>query len=289
MALNSFDPIFYRSFYRDLAHLTSDDAARHYREFGRNEGRVGAAAALREKFIEGLPNQRPVLEVGPFASPLARGENVKYADVLTTAGLRARAVELKLDPDGCPAIDYPLPTLDLDGIPERFGAVLSCHSIEHQPDLVRHVQAVERLLEPGGSYFLVVPDKRYCFDHFLPETSIADVMTAYVRRRKVHEVGSVIEHWALTTHNDAMRHWDGDHGQPRIRENLDALRYALREYQADPDRYIDVHAWHFTPDGFHELFGLIHKLELTSMRPVSVYDTPAHRQEFCAVLTKPDQ
>jgi len=25
------------------------------------------------------------------------------------------------------------------------------------------------------------------------------------------------------------------------------------------------------------------------MRPVSVYDTPAHRQEFCAVLTKPDQ
>ena len=93
-------------------------------------------------------------------------------------------------------------------------AVFSSHCIEHQPDLVRHLQEVANLLEPDGAYFLLIPNKLYCFDHFIAETSVADVMLAHHLGHRVHTLASVIEHRALTTHNDPSRHWLGDHADP---------------------------------------------------------------------------
>jgi hypothetical protein len=142
------------------------------------------------------------------------------------------------------------------------------------------------LLPDRGQYLLIIPDKRYCFDHFLPETSIADIMTAYTRKHTVHEIGSIIEHWALTTHNDTLRHWKGDHGQPHIATNLEPLRRALREYEANPTGYFDVHAWQFTPQAFCDLIRLLNELRLISLVPVELHNTAWGRNEFCAILEK---
>ena len=265
-----------------------DDAQAQDRAFGSGaaDSRPAARAGLREAFLPRIPDSAPVLEIGPFAGPALKGPHVRYADVLSREGLRERAVANGIDPTGCPEIHYVLSDFDLDKIEDRFATVFSSHCIEHQPDLVRHFQSVERLLTEKGRYFLIIPDKRFCFDHFLPESSIADVMTAYVRRHKVHEVGSVIEHWALTTHNDTARHWQGDHGEARIARSTEELTRALREYEADPTRYIDVHAWQFTPLSLQEIVRLVNALGLTTLRPVEVYSTPAGRNEFCVILEK---
>ncbi|HEY9345863.1 MAG TPA: methyltransferase domain-containing protein [Inquilinus sp.] len=278
------DVRFYQKQPPDLAHLNAQEARHHYASYGIREGRLARPDGVREGFLTLVPTDKPVLEIGPFANPAVRGDNVRYADVLTTGQLRARAIEIGYDPNGCPEIHYPLPTLDLGTISERFAAVISSHNIEHQPDLVRHLQAVERLLRPGGRYFLLVPDKRYCFDHFLPETTIADVMSAYMCRPKVHDIRSVIEHWALTTHNDPARHWDGDHGRPHIETTLEPLKRAISTYESNPEQYVDVHAWQFTPQSFEYLFNLIADLGLTRLRPQVVHPTVHLRNEFCAVL-----
>jgi SAM-dependent methyltransferase len=278
------DPDFYRQKYSDLAHLDAEAARHHYTAYGIREGRLALPAGVREGFVGLVPQDQPVLEIGPFTNPVLRGRNIRYADVLTTGQLRARAVELGLDPSGCPEVHYPLPTLDLGTIPERFTVVIGSHNIEHQPDLIRHLQAVERLLQPDGRYFLLVPDKRYCFDHFLPETSIADVVTAYMRKAKVHDVGSIVEHWALTTHNDSERHWQGDHGVPHIAHTLDQVKRAISTYESDPEQYVDVHAWQFTPDSFGRLIDIIADLGYTRLRPQVVYPTVHGRNEFCAIL-----
>jgi SAM-dependent methyltransferase len=280
------DPEFYCNKYPDLAHYDERDALEHYFAYGIHEGRLANPHGDREGFLTLIPSNEPVLEIGPFSNPVVRGGNVRYVDVLTTDQLRARAVEIGLDPSGCPEIHYPLPTLDLSAIPERFGTIISSHNIEHQPDLVRHLQAVEKILRPDGRYFLLVPDKRYCFDHFLPESNIADVMSAYMRRAKVHDVGSVIKHWALTTHNDPLRHWNGDHGRPNIEHTRESLELAIRECEVNPERYIDVHAWQFTPESFAHLFNLIADLGLTRLRPQAVYPTVRCSVEFCAILGK---
>ena len=280
-----FDARFYRSAYVDLGSFPDDVLLAHFIAHGIDEGRQGCREGTREGFASLLSTGKPVLEIGPFANPILRGPNVRYADALTTEQLRDRAAELGLDPKGCPTISYP--TLDLRTIRDKFHAVLSCHCIEHQPDLVRHLQAVEGLLEPGGSYFLIIPDKRFCFDHFLPASTIADVMTAYARQSKVHDLGKVIEHWAMTTHNDSIRHWNGDHGAPPIMASRDQVRRAIAAHEVRPDAYIDVHAWQFTPRSFRTLVRIIAELGLSRLELTSVYPTVRPRNEFCAVLSLP--
>jgi SAM-dependent methyltransferase len=288
MTLGRIDTKYYKKIHPDLAMLSEAELVDHYRKYGMAEGRLACPEGVREGFIALIPRTGPVLEIGPFASPALSGAHVRYADVLTTDELRSRARALGLNAELCPEINYALPTLDLSAIQEKFAAVISSHCIEHQPDIVRHLQDVERILAPNAWYFVIVPDKRYCFDHFLPESTIADVVSAHFRKACVHDVGSVVEHWALTTHNDSSRHWEGNHGRPNIEATIEPLKQAIAECRANPERYIDVHAWQFTPASFHQVINLIADLGWTSLRPIVAFPTVRPRNEFCAVLGRPE-
>jgi SAM-dependent methyltransferase len=281
-----FDSAFYRGEYRDLARMSGEELVAHYERHGRQEGRRASPAAVRESFVPLAAAAGSVLEIGPFCNPVMKGRNVRYFDVLDQAALQARAVEHKLDPKGCPVIDYVSPSGDLSVIDQQFDAVFSSHCIEHQPDLVEHLRQVERILRPGGAYFLIIPDKRFCFDHFIPETSVAEVLAAHLETRRVHTLRSVIEHRALTTHNDSHAHWSGMHGDAIRADLAAAVRGALAEYENSRGAYIDVHAWQFTPARFRLVTSSLAQLGYTALRPVRVYDTPHLRLEFTAILAR---
>lgn len=202
--------------------------------------------------------------------------------MLSADQLRERAASLGMDPANCPArIDYVGNLADVDA---RFDAVVSAHAIEHQPDLVAHLEQVAAILAPGGRYYAIVPDKRFCFDHFIPESSIATIVAAHRGEQRQHTLRSVIEHVALTTHNDPGRHWCGDHGTPLGPDEAMRVEAALKLYGDGDGGYIDVHAWYFTPASFRTNVELLFRLGLTRMRAIAVYDTPRDRQEFCAIL-----
>ncbi len=234
-----------------------------------------------EDFVRQVPAGGPVLEIGPFVSPRLSGEHVRYFDVMDQAALNARAAR-KGFPRTAPRIHYVSETGDLSCIPGPFQAVFSAHAIEHQPDLVAHLGAVEGLLEPGGRYFLVVPDKRYCMDHFLPCSTVATVIDAHLDPTAGHRARSVIEHRALTTHNSPRRHWRGDHGHPG--PNPERLRAAMAEVKSG--RASDVHAWVFTPESFRTLIEALGGVGLTGLAVEAVHQTPYGRGEFCAVLRR---
>ena len=280
----AFDAGYYRARHPDLALETDGSAASHYAETGRQEGRVASPLAEREGIIDLVRGHGSVLEVGPFCNPLLTGEGVEYLDVLNAEGLRQRAAQHKIDPSRCPPVIHYVGSLEQ--VHRRFDAVISSHSVEHQPDLVRHLEQVARVLEDGGRYYLIIPDKRFCFDHFLPESSIADILAAYREARQVHSLKSVIEHTALLAHNDAARHWRGDHGVRRSDDFPRRIGEALKAFDDSDGGYIDVHAWQFTPESFRAVVETLGALGLTSFDIEEVYDTPRDRQEFCAILTK---
>lgn len=281
-----FDQTFYGSHHVDLQQLT--DLRGHYEAFGIAEGRPTSAACFRETFITYVSPKPSVLEIGPFCNPVVRGPNVRYCDVLDTIGLVERAKRIGYPIIHAPYIDYVSPTGDLSGIKDRFAAAISVHCIEHQPDLVRHLTQVSALLDDGGQYFLVIPDKRYCFDHFLAESTIADVIGAHLEKRTVHSLTSVVEHRALTTHNDTMRHWNGDHAKADHRASIvDRASAAIAEFKAADGNYIDVHAWQFTPDGFEAILRNLYYLQMIDLIVERAYPTPRGRNEFMAVLRKP--
>jgi SAM-dependent methyltransferase len=278
------DPATYRATDPALAGMSDADAITHYRAHGRDRGVVASPIALRENLLAFIDDDCAILEIGPFHSPLKRGPNVEYLDVLDAAQLRERAATKRGNPAGVPDIIHHVG--GLADVESRFDAVLSSHAIEHQPDLVRHLQQVERVLDPGGSYFLIIPDKRYCFDHFIAPSGVADVLQAYEERREVHTLKSVIEHRALTTHNNSLRHWQGDHGDPERARAL-RVRGALDEYAGAAGGYIDVHAWYFTPPTFRSIVKDLRELGLIGLETAGIYDPAFGRNEFCAILRRP--
>jgi hypothetical protein len=110
-----------------------------------------------------------------------------------------------------PHIHYVSSEGDLSVVTEKFSCAFSSHCIEHQPDLIRHLNQVEDLLDRSGKYYLIVPDKRYCFDCVFSETTLDEIEQAHKEKRRRHSVQAIIEHRAYVSHNDPFRHWVGDH------------------------------------------------------------------------------
>ncbi|MFC6792442.1 class I SAM-dependent methyltransferase [Methylobacterium komagatae] len=280
------DLAFYRLVNDDLANFDDKALIAHYERHGRSEGRLANPAAERRGFIALVPEDADVLEIGPFTKPTLRGPRVHYFDVMDRAGLLARAVHHAHPTDDCPEIEFVSPTGDLNVVDRQFDIVLSSHCIEHQPDLVAHLQQVERILRPNGRYMLLIPDKRYCFDALLPESTVDAVLQAHREKRRVHTWASVREHRALTTHNDTARHWAGDSADPRGHLFSEREHAARVEFDESNGNYIDVHAWQFTPSSFRNVVATIRRTKLMNLTVEHVYDTPHGSNEFTAILHK---
>lgn len=296
----AYDPQIYRQENADLQAF--DDAAllRHYLDHGRAEGRIASRIRQRSDFLALIPAEREVLEIGPFLNPCLRKEDRKvlYFDVLDRDHLveRARAL-ITAGAFGrdhgedliarAPFIDFVHPEGDLGVIDRTFSQVLSSHCAEHQPDLVAHLKSVSRLLEAGGCYFLILPDHRYCFDHFLPQTRPADVLAAHIEGRRLHSPLEVLEHRLLVTHSDPARHWSGDHGAPRVEASSPAdILQVLDEARGATTAYVDVHSWKFTPDGFRAILTQLERLGLVDLSIAEIYPTLRDTLEFFAILRK---
>ena len=263
------------------------DPSTHFMEFGRNEGRKYQVDASNRMGLAVRALQADsVLEIGPFCNPVLIGEHVSYFDILDHDALIARAKAIGYPIKHVPEIDFVSPVGDLSIIAQQFYAVLSSHCIEHQPDLINHLQAVSRLLKDDGRYFLIIPDKRYCFDAGINVSNLAEVVAAHVEKRKVHSLTSVIEHLALTTHNEPARHWIGDSFDEDFEAKLlNNVKQAVALWQASNGAYIDVHAWQFTPSSFEEILRHLGALGYTDLVVEEVHE-PMSTNEFTAVLRK---
>jgi SAM-dependent methyltransferase len=205
--------------------------------------------------------------------------------VLDQSGLIARAKQIGYDPSNIPKIDFVEPNGNLKAVPQTFDCIVSSHVVEHQPNLIKHLDDVYNLLVPGGCYFLIVPGKRFCFDHFIPESNLAQVIDAHVNGLTRHPLGRLIEHRVLTTHNDPIRHWQGDHGERHASLNM-RYKIAIDEYQQAEGCYINVHGWYFTPDNFRQIVEGLRQVGLISFIPIRVYPTLYGALEFWAILRK---
>jgi SAM-dependent methyltransferase len=280
----AFDASFYTGTNDDLRHMNANEAAEHFARYGIAEGRQGHPRGSRPAFTDLVRSFGSVLEIGPFCNPTVRGENVRYLDVLDESELRERAARLGIDASGCPErIHY---RGDIFDIVDTFDAVVSSHCIEHQPDLIHHLTGVAGVLPPGGSYLLYVPDKRYCFDHFIPESTVAEVLQARRERRTTHILRSVIEHTAaLNTHNDPARHWAGKHDVGHGKDQAGRIRDAIDLYDTS-DGYLDVHAWYFTPETFAAIITTLYDCGMSRLRLTEIYTTRYNELEFFAVLKR---
>ena len=282
-----FDENEYKTRNKDLASLYKHELRDHFFKHGLNEGRTPNSLHSRSDFTSLFNNYNSILEIGPFASPVYKGKNVKYLDVIDSKSLVLRAKKHSLPIANIPKKIHFVGT-NLDCVDELFDIVFSSHVIEHQPDIIGHLNSVEKILSESGRYVMCIPDKRFCFDHNLSESSVADMIDPFIKKNKLHTLKSVIEHRCLTTHNDCKLYWDNNFTNKDwdIKLNVESLRNAINEFNGSNGSYIDVHAFFFTPLSFLDNLKKLLNLELTNLIVERIYPTKIYHNEFWVVLKK---
>ena len=249
--------------------------------------------SLRQRFAaRHAPKLGPGLEIGPSHSPLApkaKGFNVEILDHATAPDLRTKYRNAGVNIDHIEDVDFvwrgePLPeTIDRRGC---YDWIIASHVIEHTPDLAGFLVDCQALLHKTGRLILVIPDKRYCFDHFQNLTSTGDVLDAHQLGRTRPSPGRIFDHYAnavskgrsgtLSWHRHAP-------GALQLVHALDDARGAWRNAQTD-DAYVDVHNWRFTPASFRLVIDDLRELGLLEL---GITDGPTGAAgEFCACLQR---
>jgi len=238
-----------------------------------------------ERQIQKFPDLK-FLELGPYMSPILTKPEADYFDVLDTQSLINRS-KLEGTPHYLVAeVDFVGPEASERYIPKKYSLVVSSHVIEHQIDLLRHLQQVSNLLVPGGLYLAMIPDLRYCFDRFQYPSTIIDVLVAHNQEQSNHSLKSFLEDRLLTTHNITMDHWRDISGESKI-ESLDAkaINIYIEEYFKTND-YLDVHGWKFTPTSFKSIVKTLERLELTNLELMHIAATFPGNNEFWVIFER---
>jgi SAM-dependent methyltransferase len=242
---------------KDLQGFTSDQLAHHWHQHGLKEGRRASSIRDRQSllaFLAELPLES-ALEIGCFDQPSLdhlreRGIVTHYADYLGEADLKERADRLPgRNPSTVPPIEYILSD-GYEQIKRNYDIVVSHHCIEHQPDLLSHLLCVAKILTPKGLYIASIPDKRFCFDHFLPASSLIDVLTAFYEKRTKPSFRSVLEHrcFIVEDYNTTLDPiWNPGYARAS-REGFDAAAQEFRN-----NAYVDVHTFQFTALSFKNI------------------------------------
>jgi len=74
-----------------------------------------------------------------------------------------------------------------------YDFVLSCHSLEHVANVLQTLHEWKRVLKPGGALLLVLPDKRYTFDHRRPYTSFEHLLQDFKNNIDEHDTFAFAE------------------------------------------------------------------------------------------------
>jgi len=68
-----------------------------------------------------------------------------------------------------------------------YDFLLSCHSLEHVANVIQTLKEWNRVLKPGAALVLVLPDKRYTFDHKRPYTTFEHLLKDYENNIDEHD------------------------------------------------------------------------------------------------------
>lgn len=250
---------------------------------------------IRPIFDDIDPNAT-ILEIGGGYNPRFTKEkyaNVYHLDHASTEELRAK---YSSDPHVGHLV-HQIQQIDFigDGSPIeelipaelRFDVIFSSHALEHQVDLIRHFNSLEKLLKPGGRVVMIIPDYRCCFDALRYPSVVSDVVAVHRRGPPVHQAKQIFEHVTRTVNiNPGRRVRAYDIAVAGFNNSIsDGVNAVARSEQPDAV-YEDTHAWIFFPPSFELLMLELYMLGHTRLRVEQI--SPSYGNQFCVVM-KPDE
>ncbi len=220
----------------------------------------------KEKALRHINKKGRGIEIGPSHNPLApkkEGYKVHIIDHMSRDKLIAKYKDHHLNLENIEDVDFVWQGetyLELTGTSKHYDWIIASHVIEHAPDLICFLNDCDSILKDDGVISLVVPDKRYCFDHYRPITGISKIIDSHFSKNKIHTPGTAAEYYLNVVSKSGSIAWNSSTaGEYKfvhsLRDALQGMKSVLNE-----KAYLDVHAWCFVPHSFrliiHDLYCL---------------------------------
>jgi predicted SAM-dependent methyltransferase len=240
----------------------------------------------RENALKFIGKRGPGLEIGPSINPLAPkkdGYNVHIIDHASRERLLEKYKNHNVNLENIEEVDFVWrgeSYAELTGRENYYEWIIASHLIEHVPDLIGFLKDCDGVLKEDGVISLVIPDKRYCFDHFRPVTGLSKVIDSHLGKNKSHTPGTVVEQILSAVSKGGKIAWDRENfGTYNLGNKLSAAQEALQSSDA---AYRDRHAWVFVPHSFRLI---IHDLFCIGLIPFQEVDfSPTEGCEFYMTL-----
>ena len=174
-----------------------------------------------EKVLHRIDSRGRGLEIGPSYGPIAPKRSGFHVDILDhldrDALMRKYQNAPWVDVDQIEPVDYIWngePYAELIGKTKCYDWIIASHLIEHTPDLIGFLNDCDSVLKDTGVLSLVIPDARYCFDHFRPLTGLSKIIDAHLNRQRIHTAGTFAENFLNIVTRGGQIAWDAKTSGP---------------------------------------------------------------------------
>jgi predicted SAM-dependent methyltransferase len=222
------------------------------------------------------------LEIGPSHNPVApkkEGYKVHIIDHMNREQLITKYKDAQVVLENIEEVDFVWQGesySELTGEKKFYDWIIASQVIEHTPDLIGFLNDCDSILKDDGMISLVVPDKRYCFDHYRPITGLSKIIDSHHQKNKIHTPGTVAEYYLNVVSKAGTIAWDPSvTGTYACVHSLEDASQGMATV-LNEKTYIDVHAWCFVPHTFRLMIHDLFCLGLTPLKEVGFFSTTDH-------------
>lgn len=211
----------------------------------------------RDRLLSGCPVATGLgLEFGPLANPVVRKDQgrIVYVDHIDSDALKGKAVNNpNVDETAIVEVDVDLrrgPLVDQCRPLGPFDYVVASHVFEHLPNPLGWLRDVASLLVPGGTIALAVPDRRYTFDFFRAETTVAQLVAYDLENGARPSLTQLTDHFFHVRKVDTAEAWSATPTLDRVPRHHDDESVARVLGRAVAGRHVDCHCTVWTSGHF---------------------------------------
>lgn len=243
-----------------------------------------------EKILRYINKNGLGIEIGPSHSPVApknKGYKVHIIDHMSRKQLIAKYKDHGINLNKIEEVDFVWhgeSYSELTGKTKYYDWIIASHVIEHTPDLIDFLKNCETILKDDGVISLVIPDKRYCFDHYRPITGISNIIDSYYQKNIIHTPGKIAEYYLNVVSKGGSIAWDSNsNGCYKLIHSFENALQGMKSV-LNEKVYLDVHAWCFVPSSFRLIIQDLYNLGLISFQEIEFFPTVGC--EFYITLSK---
>ena len=241
-----------------------------------------------EKILYHINMDGQGIEIGPSHSPIVPkkdGHKVHVIDHMNREQLIEKYTGHDVQLENIEEVDFVWsgqPFAELTGKAGYYDWIIASHIIEHTTDFIGFLNDCDSIMKDDVVISLVIPYKRFCFDHFRANAGISEIINAHIHKSAIHSPGAVAEFYLNFVSKGGQIGWDYlKEGEYDLVHSVDKVRAEIARAMGKKV-YIDIHAWCFTPHSFRLIIHDLNSLGLVTFKEISFFPTAGN--EFYVTL-----